>query len=254
MPGWLRERWSVGVFTLLAMGGMLSGGSCLWAADEPAPVAERENRKLVGWTVKVSRELLEKSPRETEQALKLLEQQLEEVVRVVPARAVTELRKVPLWISPEYAGVAPRAEYHPGADWLRKNQRDPAMEKGVEFTNVRIFEAETRRMPNFALHELAHAYHDRVLPGGFDNAPLKAAFDEAKKGGRYEKVEQRFGDGRSAQARAYALSNPAEYFAECSEAYFSKNDFYPFDREQLREHDPRMCELLERLWGEPDDQ
>ena len=27
----------------------------------------------------------------------------------------------------------------------------------VLFTNVRIFEEETRRMPNFALHELAHA-------------------------------------------------------------------------------------------------
>ncbi|MFM8583768.1 MAG: hypothetical protein ACKOFW_20070 [Planctomycetaceae bacterium] len=254
MPRWSRERWSVHAWCGLAVLVLLAGGFPLEAADEPAPAPARETRKLVGWTVKVSRELLDKSPRETEQALQLLEQQLQEVVKVVPPRAVTELRKVPLYISPEYPGVAPRAEYHPGADWLRKNQRDPAMEKAVEFTNVRIFEAETRRMPNFALHELAHAYHDRVLPGGFENVLLKAAFDEAKKGGRYEQVEQRFGDGRSAQTKAYALSNPAEYFAECSEAYFSKNDFFPFDRDQLRTHDPRMCELLERLWGEPADQ
>lgn len=85
---------------------------------------------------------------------------------MVPRAAVAELRKVPLWFSPEYPGVQPRAEYHPDAGWLRDNNRDPKMEKVVEFTNVRIFERETKRMPNFALHELAHAYHDRVLANG----------------------------------------------------------------------------------------
>ena len=37
---------------------------------------------------------------------------------VVPAAAVEELRKVTLWFSPEYPGVKPKAEYHPGAGWL----------------------------------------------------------------------------------------------------------------------------------------
>src|SRR6185437_16062338 len=106
--------------------------------------------------------------------------------------------------------------------------RDPAMARGIEFTNVRIFEAETRRMPSFALHELAHAYHDQVLR--FDNAEIKAAYERAKSAGTYERVEQRFGDGRSAEARAYALANPREYFAETAEAFFSRNDFYPFTR------------------------
>jgi dipeptidyl-peptidase-4 len=48
--------------------------------------------------------------------------------------------------------VQPRAEYHPGAGWLRDNNRDPAMEKGVEYTNVRIFERETQRISVTALH------------------------------------------------------------------------------------------------------
>ena len=74
-------------------------------------------------------------------------------------------------------GVPPRAEYHPGAGWLRANGRDAAMVKGVEFTNIRTFEAEARRMPNFALHELAHAYHDRVL--GFENPEIEAAYQRA---------------------------------------------------------------------------
>jgi len=58
-----------------------------------------------------------------------------------------------------------------------------AMTRGIEFTNVRTFEAELRRMPNFALHELAHAYHHRVLVGGFENAEIKAAYEPAKASG-----------------------------------------------------------------------
>lgn len=217
---------------------------------DPVAVAGRQTKSIEGWTVLVSEELLEKDKAATTRALELLTDQLQEIVRVVPAAAVAELRKVPLWFSPEYPGVQPRAEYHPGAGWLRDNKRDPAMEKAIEFTCVRIFERETKRMPNFTLHELAHGYHDRVLPKGFGNEAIKAAFEKAKAKGLYERVEQRFGDGRSANVRAYAMTNPMEYFAECSEAYFSTNDFFPFTREQLAKHDPEMYALLKTLWGE----
>ena len=63
-------------------------------------------------------------------------------------------------------------------------------------------------MPNFALHELAHAYHHRVLDKGYDNAEIKAAYKRAKTDGLYDRVEQRFGDGRSETVRAYAITNP----------------------------------------------
>ena len=225
------------------------------ANDSHAANNARQAQQIEGWTVLVSDELLKHNKAETERALELLTTQLQEIVREVPEAAVVELRKVPLWISPEYLGVPPRAEYHPGAGWLRDNHRDPAMEKGIEFTNVRIFEHETKRMPNFALHELAHAFHDRVLPRGFGNAEIKAAFDKANANGLYQNVEQRFGDGRSANGRAYAITNPQEYFAECSEAFFSTNDFFPFNRDQLSKHDPEMFELLKQLWSEqPKDQ
>lgn len=220
------------------------------APRKPAP-KETSHRKteIEGWTVLVSNQLLEKEKEATERALELLTVQLREITRVVPKAAVTELRKVPLWFSPQYPGVQQRAEYHPGADWLRKNKRDPAMAKAVEFTNIRIFERETKRMPNFALHELAHAYHDRVLRGGFGNKQIRAAFENAKGGELYDKVERRFGDGRSSKERAYAMTNPMEYFAECTEAYFSTNDFFPFTNKQLQKHDPEMFKLLKSLWA-----
>ena len=222
-------------------------------ADGAEPVAEpgHRTRTIEGWTLRISNKLWEQDQAGTERALALLSQQLQEIVRVVPGTAVAELRRVPLWFSPEYPEVRPRAEYHPGAGWLRDNHRDPAMEKGIEFTNIRIFERETKRMPNFALHELAHAYHDRVLPKGFGNPDVKAVFEKAKEKGSYERVEQRFGDGRSAKVRAYAMTNPMEYFAECTEAFFSTNDFFPFTREELAKHDPDMFGLLKTLWNAP---
>lgn len=205
-----------------------------------------KSRQLCGWMVHVRDSLAQASPAETEKALGLLERQLDEIVKVVPPGPLVELRKVPLWFTPGYAGISPRAEYHPGAKWLADHGRDPTMAKGVEFTNVSIFEAETRRMPNFALHELAHAYHDRVL--SFDEARIAAAYAKAKEAGRYAKVERRDAEGRSSEGPAYAMTNAQEYFAEGTEAYFSRNDFFPFTREELKRHDPDLFDLLGVIW------
>ena len=207
-----------------------------------------DTREISGWTLHISKKLLtpETDPATT-RALDLLKVQLDEILRVVPAAAVAELRKVPLYFSPKYPNAGARAEYHPGADWLRDNGRDPVMEKGVEFTNIDDFEAETRRMPNFALHELAHAYHDRVL--GFENTEIEAAFQKARASGKYDKVLRQDSEGRKRLDKAYAMSNAKEYFAECTEAFFARNDFFPFTREELKQHDPEMFGLLEKLWG-----
>lgn len=183
-------------------------------------------------------------------AIKCLEQQLAEIVRVVPAGAVTELRKIPLWFSSPYPGVRPTAEYHPGLAWIKAAGREVALAKGVEFTGVDKFEAESKRMPNFVLHELAHGYHDRFLSGGFGNPAVKAAYERAKASGSYDAVQRWNGTAFAPKPeRAYAMSNPMEYFAESTEAYFSRNDFYPFNNSELREHDPRIVEVLEEAWG-----
>lgn len=234
-------------FIVLAVGVLLS----VVVADLNAD--SFQTNSMEGWRVLVNEKLLAEDKAGTEKALRLLRVQLQEIVRVVPSPALARLREVTLWFSPEYSGVRPTAEYHPGIDWLRENGRNEAMVKGVEFTNVRKFESETKRMPNFTLHELAHAYHDRVLADGFQNSEVKAAFNRAKSSGSYDKVERWFGDGRpNAPERAYALSNPMEFFAESTEAFFSRNDFFPFTRDELKRHDPETDRLLYRLWGHED--
>ena len=219
----------------------------------PAPI-DWQKRELRGWTLFLQPRLLAESGPATDRALQLLDLQLKEITEVLPAAAVRRLREVPLWFSPEYPGIVPRAEYHPAADWLRANRRDPAMARGVEFSNVRIFEAETKRMPNFTLHELAHAYHDRFLAGAFENGEIRELYERARRSGTYDRVERTFGGSRpNTFERAYAMTNPMEYFAETTEAFFSRNDFFPFNREELERHDPAMAALLPKLWEIPTD-
>lgn len=226
-----------------------------WSVEAQAfqtQTPERETRTVSGWTVHVAKQLLENESDDTARALAGLQKMLDEIVRDLPPSAVAEMQKVPLYFSPSYKPGRSGAEFHPGAGWLRENGRDPGMAQGIEFSGVHDFEKEMKRMPNFALHELAHAYHFRVLQDGFGNAEIKAAFENAKSKGIYERVERSRGDGSpNTNERAYALTNPMEYFAETSEAYFFRNDFYPFTREELRRHDPSMHALLEKLWQVP---
>lgn len=208
---------------------------------------DHETRVMAGWTVHVSRKLLAQEPAATAAALEILRAQLEGITRVVPAPAVRALREVPSWLSPEYAGILPKAEYHPSAQWLSAHGRAPAMARAVEFTNVRIFAAEARRMPVFVLHELAHAYHHMIL--GHGHAGIRDAFARAQAGGAYERVERQDAAGRKQLARAYALTNAQKYFAEGTEAFFGRNDFFPYTREQLKAHDPDLYAVLGDVWG-----
>lgn len=197
---------------------------------------------MAGWTVYVSDELRDQRPEETKRALELLKGQCRKVINVVPASAVSELQKVRLWVSLPTGDRRPRAEFHPSKDWLIKHGMHPEKEKGVEFTNTAILEKEIIRMPMLLLHELSHAYHNLVL--GFDHPGILELYDQAKVNGSYERVKRH---NREPQ-KAYAITNHKEYFAECTEAFFGENDFYPFNSRELKVHDPAMYDLLTEIW------
>ena len=174
---------------------------------------------------------------------------LEDVERLVPAKAVAQMKKVTLWLSPPY-GKGAGAEYHPGAGWLKQNGRNPAMVKGVEFSGVANLDQEVLRMPLLTLHELAHAYHDQVL--GFNHPEVKACYDRAVANKSYDKVSRKNWQGKMTEGvRAYAMTTPMEYFAETTEAFFGQNDFFPYHRAELEAHDPEMVAVLKKAWGAP---
>lgn len=208
--------------------------------------------RMHGWTIHLSDRLWSEQGAATRHMLAMLDGQLARVARVVPKVALAKIREIPIWINPTYPGSRGSAEYHPGAGWLRDNGRNPEMVRSVEISNVPIFPFENRRMPYLLLHELAHGYHHRELPEGYGNPEIKEAYERARDSGGYDEVD-RFNGRKTVRDKAYAMTNPMEFFAESSEAYFGKNDFFPFDRKELREHDPQTLELIRRLWGAPAD-
>ena len=223
---------------------------CLLAAAADAAAQERDrdpmsiyqNESLHGFTVFVSPQVL--AHREAaENVLAELARQLGEVAEVVPPAALSALRKVRLWVEwNKRSDIA--AEFHPSARWLEENGYDPAKAGDVEVSNSLNFVNQSRaEQPCIVLHELAHAFHFLVL--GERHPEVAAAYQDAVERKSYESVEHAGGGTR----RAYALVDEKEYFAELSEAYFGKNDYYPFTRADLRRHDPVGYELLERLWG-----
>jgi hypothetical protein len=212
------------------------------AARPAVPTDRYALRAMEGWQVRVNRALLEEQAELGRRALRLLEVKLDEIARRVPPRALQALRRVPIWIGVD-DGWAPCMEYHPSADWLRDHGLNPDKAKSVEIGNAARFIEWSLDQPAMVLHELAHAYHHQVL--GHDHAAIRAAYRAAVAGGTYESVLH----SKGPRQRAYAIRNDQEYFAEGTEAFFGTNDFYPFVRSELREHDPALYALLETLWN-----
>jgi hypothetical protein len=203
-----------------------------------------ETQQIEGWTVLVNREFLRRRSALAERTLTLLRYQLYQIDRRLPRAAVGKLRKVRIWVE-ENEPNTPCMAYHPDVAWLKEHGVNPDKQGCVELANARNFLDWTLEQPWMVLHELSHAYHHQFLRDGFDNPLVKATYDRAMKSKIYAKVLRISGR----EEKAYAASNPMEYFAEATEAFFGTNDFYPFVRSELRRHDPGAFDLLVEQWG-----
>lgn len=210
------------------------------------PSDRYESRQVEGWTVLVNRSFLDGEPELAAGTLNWLTNQLAQVVHKLPPGPVEKLRKVRIWVE-EREPHHPCMAYHPDAGWLRGHGMNPEKARGVEIANARNFLRWTREQPWMVLHELAHAYHHQFLAGGFENPEVRAAYRRALDEKRYASVLHYDGN----EVRAYAETDPMEYFAEATEAFFGANDFYPFVRAELQRHDPEMAAVLRAAWGAP---
>jgi hypothetical protein len=139
--------------------------------------------------------------------------------------------------------------YHPSKDWLLQNGYIPEKAKSVEITNLKNFIDWTKlNQPHILTHELSHAYMDQFLAKQ-EQESIKSIYQQAISEGLYDSVEYTPGGNMiKIKREAYAKTNELEYFAEISEAYLGKNDFYPYIKSELKKHDPRGYALLTTLW------
>lgn len=193
-----------------------------------------------GFTIYVSAAAAKQSST-TVPAIAEIERQLKEITEMIPAEPLAVLRKIPIFVEHNNPGF-PCACYHPGADWLRENGYIVAKENAVEIANPGNFVEWVKQQPYMVLHELAHGYHD--LQFTYEDPTIASAWKHATEKGFYDKVRRY--NGRI--ERHYALTNPMEYFAEATEAYFGKNDFFPFVRSELLATDPKGYEMIKWAW------
>lgn len=205
-------------------------------------------RKVEGWTTHLDPALLSgEHEAEGARAIAMLANHLQRIAIVLPAEALAKMRTLEIWMERDHP-VLKTMQYHPGRGWLVEHGHDPRLEKKVHITQVAQLWSREQMLkhPAVVLHELAHAYHDQFL--SFDHPEILAAYHAAREAKIYDRVLLYNGQ----MVRHYGLTTQMEYFAEGTEAFFYRNDFYPFVRAELKLHDPRLHDVLAKVWAEPE--
>lgn len=217
--------------------------------EEPEPELPAEDKYIdlsfSGFIVKINERYTDEH--DAKIAIDFIEEDLKKIVKLLPEHALEVMRPRPIWLEKNIRTDG-AAWYHISRDWLISQDMNPEKEKSVEINNyVNYVDWSKLNQPLMLLHELAHLYHDLGIT--FDHPEVLAAYNNAITNNLYLDIERHDGYGRySTVARAYALNNHHEYFAELSEAYFGENDFFPFTREELMDYDPMGYEVIDKIW------
>jgi hypothetical protein len=183
--------------------------------------------------------------------------------RALPDHARDHLRtNCPIWLNdkikygPKAVPVTGRGCcYHPDKEWLMENGMCKDKHRCIEINDGPGYKKtmDLWGRGGVIVHELSHAFHHRCLPDGYDNKDIKQCYEAAMKDGLYDCVKVHGSQGP--EAKAYACMNCMEYFAELSAAFLGGTDeseeynkWFPFNRKQIQEHDPRAYDMLCRIW------
>jgi hypothetical protein len=202
-------------------------------------------KEMEGWKVHIDPALLEgEHAAEGAKSLRMLGDHLNRIALLMNEEQLKKLRTCEIWIEHHHPTLG-NMQYHPDLGWLKGHGHDPRLVKKVHIprASALLSRGQLLKHPAVVLHELAHAYHDQVL--SFDEKSIVEAWKKAMDEKKYDKVLLYNGG----IVKHYATTNHKEYFAESTEAYFYRNDFYPFVRAELKEHDPRMHDVMEKVWG-----
>jgi hypothetical protein len=168
------------------------------------------------------------------------------VLNVAPPDRLKSVLGMAIWIELEAPRRGQIANYFSiKATQLRELGVNPEKEKCVEISNVRHFVASHSSSKRAMLAALAVAILDRGL------ANAKEAVEATYKRAIEEKLYPSSASRDKLDVRLYPSAGTEEYFAALTLAHFGLSDFFPFNREELRAHDPRGAALMAEVWGPP---
>jgi hypothetical protein len=188
--------------------------------------------------------------------LDVLELELGTIARVLPRRDVLKLQGLLVFVEwddtsdPDYSKGALAKYYGVSGDvvvWSLNRKKNAAKANNIELLSLKHLAEEHQpgvdSGRSVLLHEMAHAVHHKTW--GFANPEIRWAYQQAMDRGLYGTSK----DTAGRAVRAYAGANEREYFAELTCAYLNRLAYYPFDRADLKKHDPAGYRLMEHVWG-----
>src|SRR5262245_46598812 len=233
------------VFALSTVG--LYGQAPKGPKKKDASPAGYKKDNLRGFTLYFSDEVLSENDRSKleRKPLEALERELIIVESVVPADKIKGLKAVPIWVEWDEriamgngrGGRALAVFYGGHQSNLLGGDRNPLKSNAVTILSLKSLAAEHQPKTDsgrcVTLHQLAPPYHYHVVGDG----PLVVtAYKQA--------MERKLYD-----PSLYAATNDHEYFAELTRVYLEKLDYFPRNRDELKKHDPKGHELMEKVWG-----
>lgn len=198
--------------------------------------------------------------------LEVLDLELKTIVRIMKPEAVKILRNLLIWVEwdqqVDLGGNGRAVAVYVGGNQLAVfgEGRHPLKVNNITILSMTMLTREHQPLPEadqkdeildrcVLLHEMAHAVHHYYL--GFDNPVVKEAYRQAMERSLYSQAKDING---KVIARPYASVNDHEYFAEISCAYLDRLYYYPFNRADLKTHDPVGYKLMEQVWGKTKEQ
>ncbi len=161
-----------------------------------------------------------------------------------------KIKQTKIWISnesnyPFRKGEKTSIVYHRSKEWLESNNLNTEYANSIHIINPRNFVERKiiEEMPNVLIHELSHSLFVKL--SAQNRNLIKMAYSSALKSSKYRNVTR---NNYLTVKEAYALQNELEYFGELSEAYFGKNDFFPYTSEQLYSYDRVGFNVVEYIW------
>ncbi len=201
-------------------------------------------KELEGFCIVFTEKALPKNDVEFEKVLELLQSNIKTMNLIAPKLSMIKSHAT-IWVT-NFDWQPSAMVTHFSPDWLKENKMDERMAVGIEITNTKNFLKWSVKgdQPLMLFHEAAHVFHYVLL--GDKKILIEEAFQTAVKDKKYEKVDYHHG---KAQLKAYAINNAFEYFAELTEAYFGDNDYYPYTKNDLKNHDPKAFKILSEIYN-----
>ena len=248
---------------LIIVGCVALGCDTTWAQGRSAKAAAKKQvepdflpgykyREILAFKLLINNQVLEENEKSEDKRkpLEVLELELGMLAHELPPRAVNVLRnEIGFWVEwdkvIEVSARAPKggravACYHPGDNKLHRyafrSVESKVKSNAVEILSMKLLTAEHQgtRHRSVLLHEITHAVHHHLFD--YDNPHIIAAYRNAMANGLY--------------SGQYASSDPMEYFAEVTCAYFGHLHYQPHNRDELKEYDQRGYDMMEKVWGD----